>query len=44
MVIDMKIKPIYSDDSLRHDKFTVSYSVNNGRVTDRVFKNAPSEK
>ncbi len=44
MVIDMKIKPTYSNDSLRPDKFTVSYSVDNGRVIDRVFKNAPSEK
>ncbi len=44
MIIDVKIKPTYSGDSLKPDKFTVSYSVDNGRVIERVFKNAPSEK
>ncbi|AYA39217.1 DUF637 domain-containing protein [Xenorhabdus nematophila] len=42
--VNVKIKPTYSSDSLRPDKFTVSYSVDNGRVVERVFKNTSDGK
>lgn len=42
--VDVKIQPIYADDSKRPSSFNVTYSVDNGRPTRVNIDNAPGGK
>lgn len=42
--VKVKIDPVYSDNSVRPDKFTIQYQIGNNAPIREKFQNAPGGK
>ncbi|WNY85136.1 DNA/RNA non-specific endonuclease (plasmid) [Cronobacter dublinensis] len=42
--VKVKTDPVYSDNSVRPDKFTIQYQIGNNKPIREKFQNAPSGK